>query len=185
MSMTGFTAEAALYKASGHYRTGRQALYLPRRTNSAIYPARDEVIEVVGCRSGYIELGEGVCIRDPSWGGGGPYPPDVPDEPSGEGPHGPGGGGSGSGQPPKADKPTPGEKTGKAWRRRCAIEHYENPEKILECCDKKLGECFKEAKGDAGREMVCSTAHSWCRRPDGGGYLTTNGQTGSSSWAST
>ncbi len=39
MKMPGFTAEASLYKISGHCQPGRQALNLPAQTNSSIYPA--------------------------------------------------------------------------------------------------------------------------------------------------
>ena len=75
---------------------------------SAIYPA--EVIEVGGCRPGFLQLGEGenmVCIdpNDP-WGGGG----DGGNGSSGGGSSG--GGGGGGGTPPKPTpkphpKPTP------------------------------------------------------------------------------
>jgi hypothetical protein len=168
MSMLRFSAEASLYKESGHYRTGRQALDLPRRTNSMRLALDEgEVIVVRDCRPGWIKLGEGVCIPDPSLPGGGGLPPGTPDEPSGEGPHGPGGGPSGD-PADKGDKPTREEKIGKAWRRRCAIDNYEKPTEILECCDKKYLACMKKAKDSTARQMVCVRAHHWCLRPDTG-----------------
>ena len=50
MNMPRFTAEVSLYKTSGHYRTGRQAINIPTRMISMIYPA--EVIENYGCAPG-------------------------------------------------------------------------------------------------------------------------------------
>jgi hypothetical protein len=167
MNMLRFCAEDSLYKASGHYRTGRNAANSPAQATSAIYPARDEVIEVVGCRPGFIELGEGVCVRDPSWPGGGGVPPGPPHEPGAEPPPPPGGWPSGE-PADKSDKPTREEKIGKAWRRRCAIDHYEKPTEILDCCDNKYLACMKKAKENTPRQMVCVRAHHWCLRPDTG-----------------
>ena len=65
MSMIRFSAEASLYKASGHYRTGRQALYLPRRTNSMRLALDEgEVIVIKDCPPGWKKLGEGVCVPE-------------------------------------------------------------------------------------------------------------------------
>jgi hypothetical protein len=94
-----FTAQASLYRSSGHYRTGRHARNLPRRTNSLRLALDEgEVIVVRDCRPGFIKLGEGVCVRDPSLPGGGGAPPGPPDEPGAEPPPPPGGG---PGEPPE------------------------------------------------------------------------------------
>jgi hypothetical protein len=131
MTMLRFSAEAALYKASGHYRTGRQALYLPRRTNSMRLALDEgEVIVVRDCRPGWIKLGEGVCIPDPSLPGGGGLPPGTPADPGAE-PTPPPGGWPG-GEPQQTDKPTRDEKIGKAWRTQCEKEQ-KDPIQILKC----------------------------------------------------
>jgi hypothetical protein len=98
MNMLRFTAEASLYKMSGHYHTGRHAINLPTQMISTIYPA--EVIEVYGCNPGFVPLGEGenmVCIPDPTLGGdggpgdgGGPYDDGEPGGSRGGGTRGPG-----------------------------------------------------------------------------------------------
>ena len=54
MNMPGFNADATLHKTSGHYQTSRNMINLPTQM---IYPA--EMIEVTGCRPGYLQLGEG------------------------------------------------------------------------------------------------------------------------------
>jgi hypothetical protein len=169
MKTLQFYAEASLYISSGHYRTGEHALSLFRQTNR-LRPAleRGEVIVVRDCRPGWIKLGEGVCIPDPSLPGGGGLPPGPPEEPGAE-PTPPPGGGPGGEPADKPDKPTREQKIGAAWRRRCAIDHYENPEKIIECCHKKRDECIKDAKGNGRREMACVIAGNWCHRPDYGG----------------
>jgi hypothetical protein len=165
MNMLSFSAEAALYKASGHYRTGRHALDLFRHTNN-LRPALDEgeVIYVRDCRPGWLKLGEGVCVRDPSWPGGGGLPPGTPAEPGAE-PTPPPGGGPG-GEPQQTGKPTRAELTGKAWRTQCEREQTD-PRKIMQCCDEKVKQCIKEAKGNAGREMRCSDASCWCLQQPG------------------
>jgi hypothetical protein len=135
MSMLRFSAEASLYKARGHYRTGRQALYLPRRTNSLRLAFDEsevpidvpgETIPVHGCPPGWKEVLPGVCVRQEWEGGGGPSP-GTPDEPSGEGPHGPGG------EPPR---PEPASNVGKAWATQCSEE-----EDAVSCCYDKITSC--------------------------------------------
>jgi hypothetical protein len=102
MNMVGFTAEAALYKTSGHYQTNRNLINLPTQIVGLIYPA--EVIEVHGCRPGHLQLGEGddmVCIdpQDPFPGPGGGDGPGV-------GPGaGPTGGGGTQARPPRRPRP--------------------------------------------------------------------------------
>jgi hypothetical protein len=56
VNAASFTAEASLYKTSGHYRTGRHALNLSPQMISMIYPARDVVIEVGGCLPGTYKV---------------------------------------------------------------------------------------------------------------------------------
>jgi len=99
--MPRFTAEASLYKTSGHYRTGR--VNLSAEMIRTIHPAR-EVIEIHDCPPGESRLGgTGPCwpdpLTEPSVGQGG--------ESSGSGGAGEGsgpGGGVSHGKPPK-DKP--------------------------------------------------------------------------------
>lgn len=64
MSIPGFTAEASLYQTNGHYQTGVHANNIPAQTIGAIYPARDEVIEVHSCAPGWIDIG-GSCWPAP------------------------------------------------------------------------------------------------------------------------
>jgi hypothetical protein len=91
MGMPQFTAEAALYRTRGQYRTGRNAVHLPARMISPIHPARmeDEVIHVHSCAPGWIDIG-GSCwpapLTEPSSSGS-----------AGGGMPGSGGGGSGGG----------------------------------------------------------------------------------------
>jgi hypothetical protein len=103
VNMPRFTAEASLYKTSGHYRTGR--VNLSAEMIRTIHPAR-EVIEIHDCPPGESRLGgTGPCwpdpLTEPSVGQGG--------ESSGSGGAGEGsgpGGGVSHGKPPK-DKPKP------------------------------------------------------------------------------
>ena len=166
MSMIRFSAEASLYKASGHYRTGRQALYLPRRTNSMRLALDEgEVIVIKDCPPGWEKLGEGVCVPKHSLPGGG-VPPGTPEEPSGEGPHGPGGGWPGDVPGEEHGTPSRAEKTGKAWRVQCEKEQ-KDPIKVLDCCVKRTDKCMKEAQGNEGREMQCASASCWCLQQPG------------------
>ena len=74
MNMPGFTAQASLDKANGHYRTDSWASTSVTKAIHALHPAA-EVIEVHGCPPGTIPWIEGetaVCIlTEPSWGGDG------------------------------------------------------------------------------------------------------------------
>ncbi|WHZ25535.1 MAG: hypothetical protein OJF51_000330 [Nitrospira sp.] len=95
MTMPRFTAEAALYKTTGHYQTNRNTINLPYQMGGTIGPAlgiSDEgPIEVHACRAGFIQIGEGanmVCV-DPA-------------DPFGTRGHD--GGGSGSGGPGGGDE---------------------------------------------------------------------------------
>ena len=126
MNMPGFTAEASLYKTSGHYRTSRQAINSPTQMIGPIHLA---VINDPG-------PGEKVVIVEK-------WPPDAwdPLEPwtggqtTGPGTSGPGGGGTGSetgggtgsadpmqtpksGQPPKPPTNYNPKKTGTKCRGR-------------------------------------------------------------------
>lgn len=107
MNMPRFTAEAVLYKTSGHYRTGRQAINLSAEMIRPIHPAR-EVIEIHSCPPGWSDIG-GTCWPDPLMepGGGSSEPgtPGVPGE-TGEGGR-PGGGGGNGGVPLDKDAPIP------------------------------------------------------------------------------
>jgi hypothetical protein len=76
MIIPRFTAEAALYRTSGRYRTGVQVNKLPATTIGPIYPAREmeeEVINIHSCAPGWTDIG-GTCwpdpLTEPSWGGG-------------------------------------------------------------------------------------------------------------------
>jgi hypothetical protein len=106
MNIPSFTAEASIYKTSGHYQTGRQAVNLPIETISSIYPARDEVIEVHSCAPGWTDIG-GTCwpnpLTEPSSGGSGDPGTPSPFE-NGGGGGGGGGSGSGSGGPRRPPK---------------------------------------------------------------------------------
>jgi len=100
MNIPGFNADATLYKTSGHYLTSRNMINL---STQMIYPSA-EVINVEGCRPGFIQLGEGdnmVCIdpNDPFHRGGGS---------SGFSTGGGGGGGTGTQahRPPPRSHPT-------------------------------------------------------------------------------
>ena len=126
MSMLRFSAEAALYKASGHYRTRRHAPILPIQTNSAIYPAMEpgEVVVIRDCLPGWEKLGEGVCVRVPSLPGGG-GPPGTPDEPGAEPPPPPGGGPGG--EPAGKDKPSWAEKRAGPGERSARKRKKDNP----------------------------------------------------------
>jgi hypothetical protein len=111
MNMAGFTAEVALCRSSGHYRTGEHALSLFRQMNR-LRPAMErgevppitvpgETIPVHSCAPGW-ELRGGICwpppLTEPSSGGGGD--PGMPG-----GPDGGGGPGPGSGEPPERPEP--------------------------------------------------------------------------------
>jgi hypothetical protein len=168
MSMPRFSAEASLYRASGHYRTGRHALNLSPQMISKMYPAM-EVIEVFGsppCRPGFINLGEGVCVRDPSLPAGGGLPGGSPDEPGAEPPPPPGGGPRG--EPfDKSETKRRAQDTGRAWREQC---EKEDPDivKVFKCCDRKSNECVKEAKKAPLKELACIHAVAWCEQPETG-----------------
>jgi hypothetical protein len=171
MSMLSFTAEAALYKASRHYRTGRQALYLPRRTNSMRLALDEgEVIVIKDCPPGWLKLGEGVCIRDPSLPGGGGLPPGTPEEPSGEGPHGPGGGPPKPPKPPKPPRPPKQEFKCRPWDSYCRAEALLNAAKHQACVDEidncvsqhcqgkthsERGKCEAACTDIVGAQQVC------------------------------
>src|SRR5437870_5464973 len=93
MSTPGFSAEASLYKTSGHYRTGRYTIDSSAQTVNPVWPA---VINVGG---EVIEIHDwGPPLTEPpvlvDWGGGGGGGRGF----TGEGPGGPGGGG-GDGRP--------------------------------------------------------------------------------------
>jgi hypothetical protein len=99
MNIPGFTAEASLPPASGHYQTSRYAITLPTRRIGGIHPARDEVIEVHSCAPGWTDIG-GTCwpnpLTEPSSGSG------TSDMPGGGGTGAPHQGtGGGPGKPPK------------------------------------------------------------------------------------
>ena len=133
MSMPRFSAEASLYRASGHYQTGGQALSLPRRTNSlrlALETRGEEIVIVKDCPPGWERLGEGTCVRALP-GGGGPA-----------GPPGPGGGGEGS--PPGAETPEPPERP-----ERPVPQATKRPRKPKNFHPTKNGECHIRGGGMA------------------------------------
>ena len=159
MTMPRFTAGASLYKASGHYQTGRQAITLPTQMISVIYPA--EIIEVHSCPPGWTDFG-GTCFPDPltepsGGGGGGLGTPGVPFE-GGDG----GGGGKGGGTSPKP-RPTPEEKarareigrckarcegTWTAEQLTCAFD--EHPDICRSISDNTLSRCKTRCDEDPG-----------------------------------
>jgi hypothetical protein len=92
LSIPAFTAEASLYKASGHYWTGQYSW--SAQTVGPVWPTL-EVIEVHDCSPGFIKLGEWpnmTCIADPD------YPGSQGDDGSPGG--GPADSGGGGGKPP-------------------------------------------------------------------------------------
>lgn len=91
MNMPAFTAEASLYKTSGHYRAARQVVTLPvRAIQATAIMVPGEVIEI-----------EGEAPWDPQWG-----------LPWGWGPAGWGGSGSGGGTTPVDEPRGPGGQGG-------------------------------------------------------------------------
>jgi hypothetical protein len=78
MNIPAFTAEASLYKTSGHYRTGRHRINSSAQTGSPVRPAareqEGEIINVHGCPPGSIAVGEQpniTCVFIPGGGAGG------------------------------------------------------------------------------------------------------------------
>ena len=106
MSLPAFTAEAALYKTSGHYRSGRNTIKQMTGTMSPALARDEEIINVTSCGPGQLQLGEGenmVCINpnDPFGTGGNGGPADTGPG-GGDGPGSGGNGGTkGQGQDPK------------------------------------------------------------------------------------
>jgi hypothetical protein len=60
MNMPGFTAETSLYKTSGHYRTGRQAIDLSTQMIGTIHLAATGVLRDVVVRGPGGVVGSGV-----------------------------------------------------------------------------------------------------------------------------
>ena len=108
MTIPRFSAEAALYKTQGGYRTARhrQEINSAAQTDGPVYAAMraEETIHVHSCAPGWTEVG-GECwpdpLSEPSWGS----PFDTGGGSGSGGGSGGGGGGGGSGQPPKPPKP--------------------------------------------------------------------------------
>jgi hypothetical protein len=139
MTMPRFTAEAGLYKRSGHYRTSRQAINLSAEMIRTIHPAR-EVIEIHSCPPGWSDIG-GTCwpnpLTEPSSSGS-----------AGGGMPGSGGGGSGGGA---------SGGLGDYWicRSGCETAHskcldtcegtWENPKPSRNCliCDENYQRCLR------------------------------------------
>jgi hypothetical protein len=139
MTMPRFTAEAGLYKRSGHYRTSRQAINLSAEMIGTIHPAR-EVIEIHSCPPGWTDYG-GTCwpnpLTEPSSSGS-----------AGGGMPGSGGGGSGGGA---------SGGLGDYWecRNGCETAHskcldncegtWENPKPSRNCliCDENYQRCLR------------------------------------------
>lgn len=156
MAMPQFTAEAALYRARGQYRTSMLENPLPTSPSGLINPARDEVIEVHSCLPGWSDIG-GSCWPNPmteSLGGGG-GDPGMPGD-SGEvgEPHGGGKPGDG-GKPPKNKPAKPPRYTptegGKCYANKMRngetvfVErgrYTQLPGGIWNCCDTKSPECI-------------------------------------------
>jgi hypothetical protein len=157
MNIPRFTAEAALYKTSAHYRTfgGRKSVDSSSRTGSQIRAALMEedggVIHVHSCAPGYTEIG-GVCWQNPlteppvggdDWPPGG-GPSDVP-------PDGGGGGGGGDG--------STAEQRGAKWAKECQTAKFPG-----QCCTKKYNECIHSYdKECAGHEGSCTTEYGQCK----------------------
>ncbi|MDQ2921312.1 MAG: hypothetical protein M3R52_06855 [Acidobacteriota bacterium] len=85
-NLPGFTAETLLYRTSGQYQTGRQAINSSTQLISPIYPAMmmSEGVNCSNCVGG--ECAELHCFENWTHSGGGPA-----------GPYGGGGGGGGGG----------------------------------------------------------------------------------------
>ena len=104
MNMPRFTAEASLYKTSGHYRTGRQAINSPTKMIGPIHLA---VIDVPGETVVIVEKWPPDPWEPPWIGGTGPGTP-VPSPGGSEGGGGgPGGGVGGSPMTPPKKPPRP------------------------------------------------------------------------------
>jgi hypothetical protein len=164
MTMPKLTAEASLYRTSGHYQTGRQVINLPTLMMSAINPAMmGEDIEVPGCRVGYTmweDAGDWGCIPDRLLSGGGGGRSGVGGEPSGGG-----GGGGGGTQPPPLQRKCRAAKDsiearGVEWRQKC-------PGSEWDCCesigDKCVADCVMNGTQDVSRcQKECRDSQLVC-----------------------
>ena len=138
MNMVGFTAEASLYKTSGHYQTGRSrhAVNLSAHMISTIFPAR-EIIEVHDCAPG------GILWEDGADRGCTYYGPSGGGEGEGAGtPTGGGGGGGGGKRPPKAPPKKPPVDPDKPVSFGCSINQL-NSQAFKRCADKGGGHYIK------------------------------------------
>ena len=75
MNMPGYSAHSSLYKTSGHYRTGRQVINLPKQLINPIYLAMINTggVNCSNCVGG--ECAELHCFEQWTHGGGGPGGP--------------------------------------------------------------------------------------------------------------
>ena len=145
-TLPGFTANASLYRTSGHYRTGKRAINLRVQQMGTMRPSAIDVPGEV------IEIEDDAPWSPPSWGGHtGPGTSGPPGEPGGGG--GDAGGESSSGEPPK--KPPVRDKHGRGctpgqlrsrWAKPCnelrkleMKDGDENPH-YVECTGEKLGD---------------------------------------------
>ena len=159
-TLPGFTANASLYRTSGHYRTDKRAINLRVQQMGTM---RLSAIDVPG---EVIEIEDDAPWSPPSWGGHtGPGSSGPPSEPGGGG--GDAGGESSSGEPP--EKPPVRDKHGRGctagqlrskWAKPCTDlrklemkDHDKNPH-YVECTGEKLGD-WKHG------EMKC------CQQKDG------------------
>jgi hypothetical protein len=129
MTTPRFTAAASLYKTNGHYRTGGDAITLPRLIIGKIYPA--EVIEVYGCTPGFLPLGEGenmICIPDPTVFGGNGGGSDGGGTDGGPPGRGGAGTGTGRGGRDRTPRPHPARPVRRKYDFNCSLAQAASPE---------------------------------------------------------
>jgi hypothetical protein len=153
MNTPGFNAAASLYKTSGHYLSSRNMINLSTQMAGAIHPA--EVIEVEGCRPGFIQIGEGdnmVCI-DPNnpWAGRGGGSSGFGTGSGGGGGRGGGGGGGSRGTKTPGHFCKPGELGGFAsWEEAildCGVMNAGTPATYLWCVPNRGPMCCARKRG--------------------------------------
>jgi hypothetical protein len=156
MKIPAFTAEASLYKTSGHYRTGRHMVTPTAQTVGLISPAareqEGEVIHIHSCPPGWTDYG-GTCfpppVTEPPVGGGGGE-----GTPPGGGPDDDGPGGGGDGEPYGTKKPPKGTHqcgfSENSWR-----NHFQASECVLDNQTAKKGERYRLYCGQDDKIYCC------------------------------
>ena len=134
-NLPGFTAEISLYRASGHYRTGKSTIIPSTRMTGSIHQAatateENGVIIIVDDAPFEMPWGWGPWGWTGSGGGGGPV----------GGLSDGGGGGGGSGGTGPRPRPTPEEKRAeekRAKEKRCKVECEDRRKADRIDCDEK------------------------------------------------